>query len=44
VENQAKTDPFPASVSVPKKDRDAEALESDKGWSALLALGGAAHG
>jgi integrase len=43
VENQAKTDPFPASVSVPKKDRDAESLESDNGWSALLALGGAAH-
>jgi integrase len=43
VENLAKTDPFPALVAVPKKDCDAESLESDKGWSLLLALGGAAH-
>jgi hypothetical protein len=43
VENRAQTDPSPASVSVLKKDRDAESLESDNGWSALLALGGVAH-
>lgn len=43
VENRAQADPFPASVSVPKKGRDAKSLESDKGGSALLALGGAAH-
>jgi integrase len=43
VENRAQVDPFPASISVPKKDSDAKSLESDNGWSALLALGGAAH-
>ncbi len=42
-EVSAETIPFSSSSTVPTKEHDTEAIESDNGWNTLLILGGPAH-